>query len=434
MSKRLILSFALTAALIFLTFTISLVAQRMPAPDQKNDDIAEQAKAIPEFRRGINLARLQSFAYRDPNQKGRYLWPPFQGEMSRFSDLELMQLTTLGFDFIRLPVDAGPFLAASDPDRRLLLDDLRAWVLRLLENNLTVMVDMHPANYASVWRPADILKEADSEAFTAYRDLLREVARRIRDLPPTQVALELMNEPQPTCKRSVGEDWTTSQLKLFNAVREVAPNLPIVLTGGCWSSIDGLTHLNPANYDEQTLFDIHFYEPHFFTHQSLAWASAPARHLAGLSYPWTNGSIERSNRLSRIHLDALEKAGQKQSENAFDEAAREVRSYYQQKRPDKAFMEKRFKVISDWAFNNGVTSNRIVIGEFGTTRLPDYIPDDGSRIAWYRDLRLTAEDYNFGWAVWDDHVGFGILKGRGNSEIDLEVSEALGLAVNRLKR
>ncbi|MBD8892422.1 glycoside hydrolase family 5 protein [Roseibium litorale] len=415
---------ALATAACLAFFFIALRPQVMLQASAANTD---QQLQVPHFRRGINLPRLLSFAYRDPAKPGAYLWPPFQGGMSRFSDDELKQLTGLGFDFVRLPVDAGPFLAASEPDRRLLLDDMRAWVLRLLDNNLTVMVDMHPATYASIWRPEDILKDPEGPAFAAYQGLLRDVARRIKDLPADKIALELMNEPQPRCVRESGEDWTVTQRRLYDTVREAAPDLPLVLTGGCWSSIDGLATLDPAGYDSRTLYDIHFYEPHFFTHQSLIWASPPARYIAGLSYPWTNGSVERTEQLTKAHLDQLAKSGHAQPDNAFAQAAKEIRSYYGRKRPDKATMGSRFKVISDWAERYGLSHSRIVIGEFGAARIPDYIPDDSSRIAWYRDLRLTAEENGFGWALWDDHAGFGILTGNGNTEIDRQVVEALGL-------
>ncbi|SHL32652.1 glycoside hydrolase family 5 protein [Roseibium suaedae] len=389
---------------------------------------------VPEFKRGTNLARIMGFSYRDPANPGQYLWPPFQGSMSRFSDAELQQLSDLGLDFIRLPVDAGPFLAASDTDRRLLLDDLRAWVLRLLDSKFTVMVDMHPANYASNWKPVDILKDPQGPAFEAYRTLLRDVARRIKDLPADKIALELMNEPQPMCFRTDGEDWTVSQESLYRAVREVAPDLPVVITGGCWSSIDGLSTLDPGIYDSRTLFDIHNYEPHFFSHQSLLWASPPARYMAGMSYPWSNGSIERSEQLTEKHLAELAKAGHPQSESALNEASRHIRNFYNREKPDKAYMDARFKIISDWAAEHGIAPSRIIIGEFGATRLPAYIPDDGSRTSWYRDLRSTAEKNGFGWAIWDDHVNFGLFTGDGNSDLDKPVVEALGLNGQNLSR
>lgn len=410
------------------------LASRSAAPLQNTAAHAEPSQLqVPRFTRGINLSRLLSFPYRDPAKPGSYLWPPFQGEMSRFSNAELKQLSSLGLDFVRLPVDAGPYLAASEPDKRLLLDELRAWVLKLLENDLAVMVDIHPATYASLWRPEDILRDPKGAALAAYEELLRDIARRIKDLPADKVALELMNEPQPKCVRQDGEDWTVTQRRLYAAVRETAPDLPLVLTGGCWSSIDGLSSLDPGGYDSRTLFDIHFYEPHFFTHQSLIWTSPPTRYFAGLSYPWTNGTVERSEQLTKDHLRQLARNGQPQPDDAFGEAARQIRSYYARLRPDKTVMESRFKIIADWAETNGIPAYRIVIGEFGAVRPPAYVPDDGSRTAWYKDMRLTAEENGFGWALWDDHAGFGILLGNGNSQIDKPVAEALGLETSHLR-
>lgn len=410
---------------------------RLPATSRTDERMAAQMAErlpIPNFRRGINLGRLQNFAYRDPARLGAYLWPPFQGEMASMSDGEIRRLRTIGFDFVRLPVDAGPFLAASEPDRRLLLDDLRAVTLRLLKGDLAVLVDLHPATYSSVWRPEDILKDPSGPAFSAYQGLLLDIARRIRDIPSTQVALELMNEPQPKCVRDSGEDWVVSQQRLYSAVRNVAPDLPIVLTGGCWSSIDGLKTLETQGYDSRTLFDVHFYEPHFFTHQSQPWTSPPTRYLAGLSYPWTNGSEALAERFTEEHLRQQAKTNAPPPEDALDMARDYIRTYYTRTKPDLKLIEERFGEISAWAAKHDISADRIVIGEFGATRRPIYIQDDGSRAAWYRDVRLTAEKMGFGWAIWDDHVNFGLMTGNGNRQFDIEVAGALGLDISVLKQ
>jgi endoglucanase len=388
---------------------------------------AADNSAVPTFKRGINLSRLQSFAYRDPKRPGKYQWPPFKGDLSKISDKELDRLTSLGFDFVRLPVDAGPFLAATAPEQRLLVDDLKTIIVRLLEKNFNVMVDMHPANYLSVWQPKDILKEPNGPAFEAYSALLVTIAKRIRDLPPTQIAFELINEPQPVCWREDSEDWSVSQQRLFSSVREIAPNLPIVLTGGCWSSINGLDHLDPAPYDDKTLFDIHFYEPHYFTHQSLPWASLPLRYIAGFSYPWHRSDVKTTEELTRQHIANLVAGNSPLPENAYDSTRDAIRDYYQRKKPDLAFIESRFSKLADWANLHDVSPSRIIIGEFGVIRRQKGIPEDGSRLEWLRDVRKTIESLGFGWALWDYYEGFGLMTDNAKRTIEVGMVNALGL-------
>lgn len=391
-----------------------------------------QSGAVPHFRRGVNLSRLQNYAYRDPDRPGKYLWPPFQGDLARITDAELERLTALGFDFVRLPVDAGVFLAADAVDRRLLLDDLKSLVVRLIDAGLGVMVDSHPATYQSDWTPRDILAEADGPRLEAYAGFLVDVAKRLRDLPPDRVALELMNEPQSVCFREDGEDWSVTQKKLFDRVREAAPGLPVVLTPGCWRSLRELEYMSLEGYDDKVIFDFHFYDPYYLTHQSLPWSMVPLRYIAGLTYPWTSGSIESAEILTRQRLAALKKSGVDVPDDAFVRAMEGVRDYYNRKRPDLGFIEERFDTLAQWSDKYEIAPERMVLGEFSAIRPPKGLPDDGSRLAWIRDVRTVTELLGFGWAFWDYDEGFGMITDNATRTIDAGIVEALGLNADAL--
>ncbi|TYC67369.1 glycoside hydrolase family 5 protein [Stappia sp. BW2] len=388
--------------------------------------------SIPKFKRGINLSRLQSFAFRDPARPGKYLWPPFQGELSKVSDAELDRLKALGFDFIRFPIDAGVFLAATDSERRILLDDMKSITVRLLDSGFTVMVDLHPATYLTEWAPVDILKDAPGPRFQAYADLLEDVAKRIRDLPTDKVALELMNEPQGVCFREDGQDWSVSQKQLYDRVRSVAPDLPIVLTPGCWRSLEGLEYMSMDGYDDKIIIDFHFYEPFLFTHQSLPWVLDPLRYIAGLSYPWTAGNVEIAAERTRQHIAALKAADVDVPDYAFDKAMDVVRDYYKRQKPDRAFIESRFDTISQWADKYGIAPDQIVLGEFSAIRPPKGLRDDGSRLAWIRDVRTVVEEHGYGWALWDYYEGFGLMTDNVKRTVEPGMVDALGLNAEAL--
>lgn len=425
----------MAGAVLVAAFAAALVLQQRgstqlaaPAGTATGVQAAEPvASPLPELRRGINLSRLQSFSWSDPDRPGKYRWPPFQGALSKVSDAELDRLSALGFDFIRLPVDAGPFLAATEPERRLLIDDLKTLTLRLIDKGFAVIVDMHPARYSSVWQPQDILEDPEGPKFQAYDDLLVRIAKRLRDLPPEKVAFELMNEPQPECVREDGEDWTVSQKRLYDSVRQAAPALALVLSGSCWSSVDGIVRLDPGQYDANTLFDTHFYSPHYFTHQAITWSMKPLRYIAGLSYPYDRGSIEQTEQVTRQHLDRLRTGPTPPPDGAFEEAQEGIRDYYRKIQPDKAYVEARFDRLAGWAADHDVAPGRIVIGEFSAVRLPDGLAEDGSRLAWLEDVRSAAEARGFGWALWDYYEGFGLMTDNEARTLDREMVEALGL-------
>jgi len=426
---------ALAFGLAFLVFVggFLYLDERQNAIAAGTQAAKEETISIPIFKRGINVSRLQNFAYRDPERPGKYLWPPFRGELSKVSDAELERLRALGFDFIRFPIDAGVFLAATDSERRILLDDTKSITVRLLDSGFTVMVDLHPAAYLTEWAPVDILSDApDGPRFRAYSDLVEEVAKRIRDLPTDKVALELMNEPQGVCFEEDSQDWSVSQKQLYDRARSVAPNLPIVLTPGCWRSMEGLEYMSLDGYDDKIIVDFHFYEPFYFTHQSLPWVLDPLRYIAGLSYPWTAGDVETAEERTRQHIAALKAADVDVPDYAFDKAMDGVRDYYKRERPDRNFIESRFDTISQWAEKHDISPDQIVLGEFSAIRPPKGLPDDGSRLAWIRDVRTVVEERGFGWALWDYYEGFGLMTDNVKRTVEPAMVDALGLNADAL--
>ncbi|WP_193177193.1 cellulase family glycosylhydrolase [Oricola nitratireducens] len=403
-------------------------AQSVPAAPVR------EAEQVPAFRRGVNLSRLLSFSSRDPARPGKYLSPPFQGDLAVVTDAELDRLRGLGFDFVRLPVDVGPFLEAGEDELGSLFDMMRQSVMRLRRHGLTVLLDMHPSTYRSNWRPEDILADPRGAKFERYGKFLEQVAGLFGDQPADGFALELMNEPQPACDRKDGEDWTISQKRLFDAVRAVAPEMPVVLTGGCWASADGLMRLDPVGYDAATLYDFHFYEPYYFTHQSIPWASPPGRYLAGLTYPAATGSLEVTLNKTKAHIARMEKDGTPQPADAFASARKYASSYYGRGEAGPKTIAARFDEITAWAKANGVAPGRIVVGEFSAIRWPDGVEDDGSRLRWIADARAAAEDHGFGWALWDYYEGFGLLADNASRTVDSGTASALGLDVDALRQ
>ncbi len=424
-SDRILLPFILVAGLLasFCPAVAQTSEISMPRPKAS----AEQ-RVTPEFRRGINLSRPLEYARRDPARPGAYLWPPFTDPLGKMSDRELQRLADLGFDFVRLPVDTGPFLSASDVQRSELLAQMDALVQRLQSFGLAVLLDLHPAPYESVWKPSDLLADPAGEKFAAYTQLAELFAQRFADQSPRRFALELMNEPQPACQRTHGEDWLVTQVRLYQSLRKVAPHLPLVLTGPCWSSADGLIRIDPTPFDKATLFDMHFYDPHVFTHQSIVWSSAPLRFIAGLSYPATTGSEERTLKLTRDYISWLTARGHDVPGNALQQARPVIHAYYTEEKPSPAYIKARFQMAVDWRREHGIAADRILTGEFGAYAPPPGIEDNGSRLRWLTDVRKTSESNGFGWALWDYGEGFGLLSDAKTRRLDRGAVKALGLA------
>ncbi|PHP65129.1 hypothetical protein CSC94_20640 [Zhengella mangrovi] len=398
-----------------------------PADRQALPSAKVAAVDLPVLRRGVNLSRAMGYARRDKTRPQGYAWPPFPPLGEQLGSKEMAALGAMGIDFVRLVVDAGPFLAEDGTNRQELLGLLRRWVEYLQKGGLAVLVDMHPATYASAWTPNDILADPQGGKFGRYAGLLQEVAAGLAGLPADKVALELMNEPQGPCEREAGEDWTVSQKRLFRAARDAAPSLPLVVTGPCWASPDGLMRLDAADFDAATLYDVHFYEPYYFTHQSIAWASPPGRYLAGLTWPAAKGSYEKTMAATRAYLEKARADGTPHPDDALARAGDEAASYYRRQQPGPDTIAARFDAMAAWADRNGLDRGRVVVGEFSAIRWPGSVADDGSRLRWIEAVRTAAETRGFGWALWDYNTGFGLLASTDPRTVDPSTARALGL-------
>ena len=385
---------------------------------------AARAEADPDttaFARGINIGDY--LAYPEAAE-----WPLFRGHRAIITDADLERLANVGFTYIRLPVEPGPFLDLPPKHVTSLEKRLTDFVMRAQSAGLAVIVTGFARHETPPWRPEDVLHSPDAPAFKRYTGFLQRLAMLLRDFPAAKTALELMNEPQPDCVRKDGDDWTLLQRRLYAAVRETAPKLKIVLTTGCWSSIDGLETLDMAGYDRNTLVDFHFYEPFSFTHQGATWTLPELRYLAGLGFPaqeTDKGKVREA--IARLAV-ALHPGDRRQQRIAYGMGVEKLDAYLRED-PGAALVASRLARVAQWADKMGVARERIILGEFGALRpLPEAkIADDGARAHWLETIRKTAEKSGFGWALWAYHSGFGLLANGEKGPLDGAMLRALGL-------
>jgi endoglucanase len=81
------------------------------------------------------------------------------------------------------------------------------------------------------------------------------------------------NAPQSLCRVYFGTDWTAYQQNMVERIRRIAPWLPLFLTGGCWSNIEGIAQLDTdLLHDRRNFVSVYFCYPFLFTHQSATWS------------------------------------------------------------------------------------------------------------------------------------------------------------------
>lgn len=382
------------------------------------------AQAQGGFRRGIGLAQVMGWAERDA--AGHYVFPPFADASRRLDAGALAALRRSGFDFVRLAVDPGPFLAARGAQREAVENILRTRVEALRAAGLCVIVDFHPAEENPDYAPRTFADGVRTASFAAFLELLARTGALLEALPQSCVALELLNEPV-----AVAATWQPMLEAAYRAARSRAPNLPLVVSGAEEGQPDGLLALRTQAFrpDSAVFYSVHYYDPYQFTHQGASWNAA--RHLGDVPYPAAARPLAESLAASAAAIEAAP-LNEAQKRAALADARRRLEAY---RRSDfgRASIARAFERIAQWARANDIPPQRILLGEFGARGGPGTITAarPAERARWLRDVREEAEARGFAWAVWVYRDSGGFSLARPDGRLDPEAAAALGLAPAR---
>jgi len=352
--------------------------------------------------KGVNLHSWMTWT--PQTSPTTYRLPVFAKPAGALSDQEMARLHAAGFNFVRLTVDPGVFVLLKGPARDDALQTLTTAINRLNQQNLSVIVDMHPVRAVLPFGPQagggdqPFEKGPDSPFSQRYATDTAWLAGQLdRSFGASRrVAFELMNEPDVACGDA---GWTAQEIALHKEVRAAAPRLTLILTGACWDGIDGLVALDPAAFaDDNTLYTFHFYDDHDFTHAGLKGPQTPAdlarSVLGGLPYPWD--ARPQDQVLAQIASQAAPYGPQVSA------VALQLAKKYLDKRWDRTRIEARMDMVVHWAAAHGVAPTRILMGEFGVDGRNDKILGqlDGDRSRWLTDVRQAAEARGFRWSLW----------------------------------
>ncbi|MDX8443441.1 glycoside hydrolase family 5 protein [Mesorhizobium australafricanum] len=415
-SRRRVLGAALVAA------TVPLVSAVLPlAPS------ARVAAGEWPFRRGVNAWPWFALTREFPAPRTDYDWPPFQSQRPVPTPANLARLRASGLDFIRLPVDPGPFLAADVGQRADLMAMLSAAIEASRAADLGVIVNVQANGATHYWNPDRMVSSTSAPEFARYRVFVGEVAGMLADMAQGRIALEPVNEPPQDCS---SEAWPKVQAALLTAARGSAQDLPLLVTGGCGSMVRGLAALDPAPLAafEPILFTFHFYEPYLFSHQGAPWMREPVyRALNNVPWPASAGTLEKTLASVRARMAQDTERPDEAKRAAYAETERVLKVYFDAE-PDRRFIDGYLKQVGNWADRNGIAPGRIIMGEFGALRTDTRYtaapnPDRARYIA---DVRQSAEALGFPWAFWDLFDGMGMMDDTTRA-LDPAMVEALGL-------
>lgn len=336
-----------------------------------------------DLARGVNLSHwfAQSFRGYGPEHLDRFVTA---------ADIE--RIAAAGFRHVRLGFEPeivfsndGPLHLNGDVVNRLLNA-----ITMIHSKQLSVVLDMHPVGTGK----DRYLTPEGAERFVAGWSLL---AQRFATMDQTQLALEILNEPEPL----QGEAWWTLQGRAIDAIRAIDPRRTLIVNGGGWSGFDDLLARTPYPQDG-LIYTAHHYAPFLFTHQSADWGWDVAQRVRGLDWPIAPADAERTSQAVMMQDNDRAILRDQIARGQFTEAA----------------LTDEADKLAAWSEKHG--GKPIYVGEFGV-----YLkaaPKD-ARLRWLAASRRAFERHGWGWAHWDNSTGFGFRNDAG--EIDPATLQAL---------
>ena len=338
-------------------------------------------------RSGVNVVPLGFDIYQPASIK---TWD------AALPDTRLTGLRTVGFDHIRLAFDPTPALAATTAaEFDLTLATAKHAIDAALRCGLKVILDFHVATQGD-WSTAAI--EADypkGPKWLHYGEVARHFAQLCAGYPPADLAFELYNENANN--ESFGnEAWARRVQALWSATRAVNGKTTLLVGGSFYSSIEGLRDLKASNFDENTGFVVHNYNPTIFTHQN---AASYTRYVQRLHYPPIQSERQAAIDSMAGLIEASDLAAQDKASAQADRTHR-LNAYFDQPQgPD--YLRAKVAAIGEWQSRNSVSSARIFVTEFGSHNDHDFPGAPFlARLAWTQDVDRAHEAAHYCRSIW----------------------------------
>jgi endoglucanase len=213
-----------------------------------------------------------------------------------------------------------------------------------LDKKLVIVVDMH--NYLELY--ANPEKERHR-----FLGLWKQIANRFKK-HDANLLFEFLNEPRDKLD---AEAWNDLLAEAIETIRTSNPHRTLIVGLTPWGNLQGLTGLKLPASDSNLIVAVHYYEPHPFTHQGVAFEAGSDKWL---------GTTWLATQIQCLTID-----------NDMDQ-------------------------IKNWGLEN---KRPIFMGEFGTNIKVDTV----SRELWTAYLIRKFVAYGFSSALWNFNSDFGII-------------------------
>lgn len=187
------------------------------------------------------------------------------------ADDEIRSIAAVGFKSIRLDVcwakhASFKYPYTIDPKFFKKVDHI---VDVALEAGLAVSIDQHYYPYINMGHGDDKITEADN--YTRLECFWKQIAEHYKDYSDETLFFDLLNEPNLAMG---AEKWNEVIASLVKVIRPINPGRTLIVAtpnlGQHWT----LNYLELPQDEWNLIVEFHYYLPHLFTHQGLAYAMA----------------------------------------------------------------------------------------------------------------------------------------------------------------
>ncbi len=308
-------------------------------------------KEFKGFKKGVNLGGwLSQCNYSDERLNGFIVEDDFK------------KMASWGIDHVRLPYDYN-IIEREDGSRKpegfAHIDRAVKWAK---ENGLNIVLDLHKTAGFSFYEgdgQSGFFKDADLQE--RFYKIWEEMSTRYGN--DEAIAFELLNE---VTDPAYSDSWNRIIKTALTRIRKIAPDT-YVLVGGYWNnSPDAVKDLEEP-FDDKVIYNVHCYDPLFFTHQGALWVR---------------------------------------------ELDHSLRFTYEQSEATKEYFLERFKEAYEKAKKYNTT---IYCGEYGV--IENATPEDS--LKWYKAINAAFEELNIGRSAWTYRsMNFGLSDDRMSGVID----------------
>lgn len=292
---------------------------------------------------------------------------------------DIKRINSWGLDHIRLPVDYNVLEDESGlpiENGYSYIDNCVDWCKK---QGLNLIIDLHKTSGYSFNAQDDkerfFKDNALQERFFSLWDNLAE-----RYGKHGHVAFELLNEVVPY---NVVNEWNGIVKLAIQRIRIKAPFIKILIGGVSYNSVLTVRFLEKP-YDENIIYNFHFYEPFLFTHQKASWEKKMPADLT-VNYP---DITEAYKKCTDYLNDDVQRGIEAMKKSLFKE--------------NSIFYKLLFKNAVEKAIENDVP---LYCGEYGVI---DHASIDGT-LNWFKDINGVFKEYNIGRAVWTyKKMSFGL--------------------------